>query len=107
MPLLYWKGFILSITKGFIRFNIEKVASLVWTWSKRFLRVDMVNVLVLMAWLVTMVAGQNDKLRLSPAAGPTFKQWLQRRTLNQVLGEIICNLLENHNNCFRIDYMRC
>ena len=29
-----------------------------------------------MAWLVTMVAGQNDKLRLSPAAGPTFKQWL-------------------------------
>ena len=36
----------------------------------------MVNVLVLMAWLVTMVAGQNDKLRLSPAAGPTFKQWL-------------------------------
>ena len=34
LSLLYWKGFILSITKGVICFDIERVAFLMWTLDK-------------------------------------------------------------------------
>ena len=106
------KGFNLFLRKekNFCLFCIGKVlscllqrvlsASIQKKWPlqyghglKQILRVDMGNVLVLMAWLVTMVAGQNDKLRLSQLLVPHSSNGNMQATVSSTISQSVpCNI---------------